>query len=307
MASWEADADLLHSSGARHALILSRTGSAVGQLAEGIAQALAPRQIRISSAGLSQGRLDPLVRRVLAELSVSVADPHPKTLGDVDTSDVQAILVVSEDDPTPPALRDVLRVHWPLPDPAAGGGTAEEKLARYRAVRNELRRRLIRVFARELVGAVATGGTTTSIGPASGGDLDAIQRLLVGSLLPSRDVGGPRQRFIVASENGRLIGCAGLQVAGQDGLVRSMAVHWTRRNAGLGSRLHERLLFEAVLAGVRTLYVVTSSAEDFFAGHGFRKIAAQAVPAELQASEEFTAFVPGGSTVMSRPVSPAAA
>ncbi len=305
MSTWEADADLLHSCGARHALILSQTSAALGQLAEGIARALAPRQVRISSAGATPGRLDPLARRVLAELSVNVADQHPKGLAEVDASDVQAILVVSEEDPTPPGLQGLLRVHWPLADPAAGGGTEEEKLARYRAVRNELRRRLIRVFARELVVTAETGGTTTSIGPASGGDIDGIQRLLVGSLLPSRDVGGARQRFIVASENGRLIGCAGLQVARQDGLVRSMAVHWTRRNAGLGSRLLERLLFEAVLAGVRTLYVVTTTAEDFFAGHGFRKIAASAVPPELQASEEFTAFVPGGSTVMSRPVSPA--
>jgi N-acetylglutamate synthase-like GNAT family acetyltransferase/protein-tyrosine-phosphatase len=305
MSTWEADADLLHSSGARHALILSQTNSALGQIAEGMARALAPRQVRISSAGASGGPVDPLARRVLAELSVDIADEHPKALDEVDTSDVQAILVVSEEDPTPPGLRGVLRVHWPLPDPAAGGGSGEEKLARYRAVRNELRRRLIRVFARELAATPATGGATTSIGPASGGDLDAITRLLVGSLLPSRDVGGTNQRFIVASENGRLIGCAGLQVAGQDGLVRSMAVHWTRRNAGLGSRLHQRLLFEAMLAGVRTLFVVTTTAEDFFAGHGFRKVAADAVPPALRASDEFTAFVPGGSTVMSRPVSPA--
>jgi len=305
MASWEADADLLHSCGARHALILSPTSSALGQLAEGIARALAPRQVRITSAGTGRGQVDPLARRVLAEISVSIADHHPKALDEVDTSDVQAILVVSAEDPTPPGLSGVLRVHWPLPDPAAGGGTEEELLARYRAIRNELRRRLIRVFARELVATAATGGTTTSIGPASGGDLDGIKRLLVGSLLPSRDAGGAHQRFIVALENGRLIGCAGLQVAGQDGLVRSMAVHWTRRNAGLGSRLHQRLLFEAVLAGVRTLYVVTTTAEDFFAGHGFRRIAAQSVPPDLQASEEFTTFVPGGSTVMSRPVSPA--
>jgi len=305
MSSWEADADLLHSCGARHALILSPTSSALGQLAEGIARALAPRQVRVSSAGPERGRVDPLAKRVLAEISVSIADHHPKALDEVDTTDVQAILVVAAEDPTPPGLRGVLRVHWPLPDPAAGGGTEEALLARYRAVRNELRRRLIRVFARELVATAATGGTTTSVGPACGGDLDGIKRLLIGSLLPSRDVGGAHQRFIVALENGRLIGCAGLQVAGQDGLVRSMAVHWTRRNAGLGTRLHERLLFEAVLAGVRTLYVVTTTAEDFFAGHGFRRIAAQAVPPDLQASEEFTTFVPGGSTVMSRPVSPA--
>jgi N-acetylglutamate synthase-like GNAT family acetyltransferase/protein-tyrosine-phosphatase len=299
MSTWEEDADLLHSCGARHALILS-PGSALGQLAEGMARALAPRQVHVSSASARRGSIDPLARRALAELSVDIADEHPVAFDELDGSDVQAILVVSEEDPTPPALRGVLRVHWPFPDPAAGGGTAEEKLSRYRAVRNELRRRLIRVFARELAATAETDGATISVGPASGGDLDAIKRLLVGSLLPSRDVGGARQRFIVASENGRLIGCAGLQLAGPDGLVRSMAVHWTRRNAGLGSRLHQRLLFEAQLTGVRTLYVVTSTAEDFFAGHGFKKVAAGAVPPELQASEEFTAFVPGGSTVMSR-------
>jgi amino-acid N-acetyltransferase len=304
MSNWEADADLLHSSGARHALILSATGSPLGPLAEGLARALAPRQVRISSASAGAGPVDPLARRVLAELSVDFADQHQKALAEVDTAGVQAILVVGEEDPAPATLPGVVRVRWPLPDPAAGGGSAEERLARYRAVRNELRRRLIRVFARELAPSTATGGTTTSVGPASGGDLDGIKRLLVGSLLPSRDVGAANQRFIVACENGRLIGCAGLQVAGRDGLVRSMAVHWTRRNAGLGSRLHERLLFEAVQADVRTLYVVTTTAEDFFAGHGFKKIAASAVPAELQASEEFTAFVPGGSTVMSRAVSP---
>ncbi len=302
MSSWEADADLLHSSGARHALILSKAGSPLGQLAEGIGRALAPRQVRITSASAARGAVDPLARRVLAELSVGITDLPTQALAEVDASDVQAILVVSEEDPTPPALAGVLKVHWPLPDPAAGGGSEEERLARYRAVRNELRRRLIKVFAREHLPTAAASGTTTSIGPASGGDLDGIKRLLGASLLPSRDVGAPGQRFIVACEHGRLIGCAGLQVAGEDGLVRSMAVHWTRRNAGLGSRLHRRLLFEAVLAGVKTLYVVTTTAEDFFAGHGFRKIAAKEVPAALQASEEFTAFVPGGSTVMRRAV-----
>ncbi len=196
MASWEADADLLHSSGARHALLLSKTGSALGQLAEGIARALAPKQVRITSASPGRGQVDLVARRVLAELSVDFAHQPTMALGEVDASDVQAILVVGEEDPTPPALRGAVRVQWPLEDPAAGGGTEGEKLARYRAVRNELRRRLIRVFARELAPAAATGGTTTSIGPASGGDLDGIQRLLAGSLLPSRYVGGANQRFI---------------------------------------------------------------------------------------------------------------
>ena len=80
MSSWEADADLLHSCGARHALILSEANSALGQIAEGLAQALAPRQVRISAAGATRGRVDPLAKRVLAELSVDLAEQHPKAL-----------------------------------------------------------------------------------------------------------------------------------------------------------------------------------------------------------------------------------
>jgi arsenate reductase len=209
MSNWELDADALHSCGARHALILSRSNSARGQIAEGIARALAPRQVRISSAGAARGAVDPLAVRVLAELSVNVAGQHSKALDEVDATDVQAILVLSEEDPTPAALRGVLRVHWPLPDPAAGGGTEEDKVARYRAVRNELRRRLIRVFAREALVAAAAAGATTSIGPSSGGDLDAIKSMLMAALLPSRDVGGLNQRFIVAARTAGSSGAPG--------------------------------------------------------------------------------------------------
>ena len=304
MPSWDKEADALHASGARHALILSTVSDARGQIAEGIARALAPRQIRISSAGVARGAVDPLAMRVLAELSVASADLRAQTLDEIDVTGVGAVVVLSEEDPTPPALHGVLRVHWPLKDPARGGGSEEEQVARYRAVRNELRRRLIRVFAREAIPSDAPESPTTSVGPASGGDLDAIRRLLLAALLPSGDLGGPNQRFIVARQNGRVVGCAGLETFGEDGQLRSMAVHWTSRNSGLGTRIHEHLLFEAVKAGVRNLYVVTTTAADFFARQGYRKIQPADVPPGVVGSEEYTTFVPGGGVVMARPVTP---
>jgi len=302
MPTWEKEADALHASGARHALILSGASDARGQIAEGIARALAPRQIRISSAGVARGAVDPHAVRVLAELSVNGADLRALTLDEVDLTGVGAVVVLSEDNPAVPALDGILRVHWPLPDPARGGGTEEQRVERYGAVRNELRRRLIRVFAREAIPPDSTGIPTTSVGPASGGDMDAIRRLLVAALLPSGDVGGPNQRFIVACQNGRVVGCAGLETFGEDGQLRSMAVHWTSRNSGLGTRLHGRLLFEALQAGVRNLYVVTTTATDFFARQGYRKVQAADVPAGVVGSEEYKTFVPGGGVVMARPV-----
>ena len=126
MPSWEKEADALHASGARHALILSKASDARGQIAEGIARALAPRQIRVSSAGVARGAVDPLAVRVLDELSVASADLQARTLDEIDVTEVGAIVVLSEEDPTPPALHGrpprALAADGPGPGGRFGGG-----------------------------------------------------------------------------------------------------------------------------------------------------------------------------------------
>jgi arsenate reductase len=302
MSSWETEADALHASGARHILLLSRSDSARAQIAEGIARALAPAHVEISSAGMVRGSVDRFAVRVLAELSVDIADQRSKTVDEIDTTDVQAVVTLAEEASVPPSLRGVLHVHWPLPDPAAARGSEEERLAAYRAVRIEVRRRLLRAFARTDHHADAAGMPTTSFEPAAGGDFEAIRALLTASLLPSRDIGLRNQRFIVARQNGRIVGCAGLELYGHEGQVRSITVDWTRRTAGLGTRLHDRLLHEAALSGVEKLYVITATAEDFFARHGYSRVKLDAVPAEIRASEEFRMHAPASAATMSRAV-----
>jgi arsenate reductase len=302
MPTWEAEADALRASNARHILLLSHADSARGQIAAGIARALAPRQVHVSAAGVTRSRLDPLAARVLAELSVDVSDRTSRSVDELDTSDVDAVVTLSDGDEPPAGLRGKLRVHWPMQDPAAGGGSDEEQLARYRAVRNELRRRFLRTFAHEASTASAPGRTTTTLEPASGGDYEQIRAIVAASLLPSRTVGMPNQRFILARSDGRVIGCAGLELYGTDGQVRSLAVNWTRRNAGLGTHLHERLLHEAALSGVRTLYVITATAEGFFTRHGWKRVALEQVPPEIRASEEFATLAPAAAASMTRSV-----
>jgi N-acetylglutamate synthase-like GNAT family acetyltransferase/protein-tyrosine-phosphatase len=301
-APWTTDADALHASGARHVLLLSRENSARGQIAEGIARALAPRQVRITSAGRTRSRVSPLAARVLAELSVDISDQRSKSIDEIDTKDVDAVVTLSDDAECPPALDGRLRVHWPLPDPSEGAASEEDLLARLRGVRNELRRRFIRVFARDAAVARSRGVTTTTLEPASAADGDAIREILHQSLLPARDVGAPRQRFVVAREEGRILGCAGLEPYGEEGQVRSLAVHWTRRNAGFGTRLHDRLLHEAVLAGVQRLWVITATAEDFFARHRWRRVAVEEVPPPIRESEEFRILLPASAACMTRAV-----
>ncbi len=49
-------------------------------------------------------------------------------------------LCAEESCPTFPSR--VRRIHWPLPDPAATGGTKAVRLRAFRRVRTELRRRI---------------------------------------------------------------------------------------------------------------------------------------------------------------------
>lgn len=43
--------------------------------------------------------------------------------------------------------RPVRKLHWPLPDPAKATGTDEDRLAAFRAVRDELAARLPTLFS----------------------------------------------------------------------------------------------------------------------------------------------------------------
>jgi arsenate reductase len=43
---------------------------------------------------------------------------------------------------------EAARLHWGLPDPAAAGGSEEERPAAFRETRDELRRRIARLFGR---------------------------------------------------------------------------------------------------------------------------------------------------------------
>lgn len=300
MAPWEADADALHASGVRHLLLLSGGNAAVAQIAHALARALAPRQVRVTSAGIGASRPDPLAARVLAELSVPVPEGRPTAVAEADLAGVDVAVTLSADATVPPALPGARSFDWPIAEPPASGGE-DERLAHYRGVRNELRRRFIRAFARSAQ-APPPGTAPTAVQPAAGGDFEAIRAILASSLLPSKDVGLPHQRFVVAREDGRILGCAGLEQYGKDGQVRSLAVDWTRRNAGLGTKLHDRLLHEALLAGVHTLYVITATAEDFFERHGYRRVRLDEVPAPIRASEEFRTLAPASAACMSRTV-----
>ena len=100
---------------------------------------------------------------------------------------------------------------------------------------------------------------------AAQSDLDEILALLTGLELPGQGVAEHLSDFVVARDDGRLVGCAGLELYGAWGLLRSVAVASDLQGFGLGSLLTSAALKEAQRRGVGEVVLLTTTAQDFFA------------------------------------------
>src|SRR5688572_32403372 len=107
--------------------------------------------------------------------------------------------------------------------------------------------------------------TDVHIRPATANDLSAVKDLLTQSDLPLDGVSESLSSFVVAEREGKIVGVAGLEECGDYGLLRSAAVAPEWRGRGLGRTLVERVIANAESAGLRALYLLTTTAEKYFA------------------------------------------
>jgi len=115
-------------------------------MAEGIARALAPRGVKVSSAGSSPAPVRPHAIRVLKEIGIDISGHLPKGLDSIDAGSVDAVITLCAEAVCPVFLGKAHRLHWGLPDPTGVTGTEEIRLNAFRTVRDELRRRLKVLF-----------------------------------------------------------------------------------------------------------------------------------------------------------------
>ncbi len=144
---WEAEAAAIAARRPKHVLFLCVANSARSQMAEGLARSLAPAGVKVSSAGSTPTTVNPLAIAALAELGLDISHHVSKQVNDVPAVDVDVVVTLCAEEVCPVFLGRALRVHWGLPDPAGVAGDEAAKLQSFRAVRDELRRRLTRVFA----------------------------------------------------------------------------------------------------------------------------------------------------------------
>jgi N-acetylglutamate synthase-like GNAT family acetyltransferase len=130
------------------------------------------------------------------------------------------------------------------------------------------------------------------------GDAGEIEELLKASGLPVAGAGAHLGHFFVAREGDALAGVIGLELYGEVGLLRSLAVRAADRSKGMGSGLYLRLIDEARALGVKRLVLLTTTAESWFASRGFRKIGRDSVRGALRQSAEFRGACPDSAVCM---------
>lgn len=140
-----------------------------------------------------------------------------------------------------------------------------------------------------------------SVRPARPDDLAAVERLLTSSGLPLDGVAESLRSFVVAEAGGALVGVAGLETCCDNALLRSVAVDPAWRSRGTGRALVNRVIAEAEARGIRGLYLLTTTAEQYFPSFGFRVIAREQVPDDVRSTTEFQSACPATATAMCRP------
>ncbi len=120
-------------------------------------------------------------------------------------------------------------------------------------------------------------------------DIPRIEALITAERLPAYGLTDYLETFFVLEEEGRVLGCAGLELYGRSALLRSVVVAAERRRRDDVRRLVEEALAEARRRGARRVYLFTMSADGFFARLGFRLVDPEDFESAVRASRQYEA------------------
>ena len=128
----------------RRVLFLCTHNSARSQMAEGLLRELGGSGFEAHSAGTEATHVRPLAIRAMEEIGIDIGAQRSKTLDEYAGQPFDLVVTVCDEAreacPYFPGARE--QIHWSLPDPSKAAGGEEARLAVFREVRDELRRRI---------------------------------------------------------------------------------------------------------------------------------------------------------------------
>lgn len=127
--------------------------------------------------------------------------------------------------------------------------------------------------------------------------------LLASCGLPTGDLHDGRALHLYGAWHHKdLIGSVGIEVCGEAGLLRSLAVAPTWRGRRLGDALLQHAQCEAIRLALRELWLLTRDAEQYFRRHGFAPADRTMAPAAIRATPQFSGLCPASAHLMFKAV-----
>ncbi|WP_284878372.1 arsenic resistance N-acetyltransferase ArsN2 [Brevundimonas sp. MEB006b] len=114
--------------------------------------------------------------------------------------------------------------------------------------------------------------------------------------LPAPEAG----RYFSADHHGTMVGYVGLEGEGRDLLLRSLVVLPDRKARGLGARVLAAAETVAGDLGGERLHLLTTTAEPFFARHGYRAANRQTAPETIRRTREFAGLCPASAAYLTK-------
>ena len=112
---------------------------------------LTSKGVYVESAGVRAGALDPLAVEAMEEIGLEIGQHKPRRFEDLEDGSFDLVITLSPEaqhkavEMTRTAATQV--EYWPTMDPTAVDGSREQRLAAYRAVRDQLAERLKQRFS----------------------------------------------------------------------------------------------------------------------------------------------------------------
>lgn len=132
-----------------------------------------------------------------------------------------------------------------------------------------------------------------------------VRALIAACGLPTGDLDTPAaglELYGWRDANGRVMATVGLEKAGRDVLLRSLAVDPAHRGRGLAALLLAFAEERAAASGFECIHLLTTSAVAYFANHGYKYGQRDDAPAAVCATAQFADLCPATAQYMTKVV-----
>jgi amino-acid N-acetyltransferase len=134
--------------------------------------------------------------------------------------------------------------------------------------------------------------------PATQHDRPWIQQQLQANNLPDADLLDILSVLKLAYHEAQRVGMGGIELYPPYGLLRSLVVAAPYRGKGYGKAFCNLLIAQAQEARVQELYLLTTTADSFFANLGFVNVERNSAPTAIQNTCEFSHLCPAIAVCM---------